>query len=230
MTSLVGRTVPFRRRSLQQMTASPSGPFGGTASAGGGFFSSSSVSATPTTAAAAKCRSVRSSCSTSTFLPTTAKVGVRSGGGTSSITRGRTRHLHSHRRATPVLSKSGSVTILMGGGPSSALSLSSASRSARIRPRSYSTTPAARQQHPKQPGSQKRSQSTIIGVPGGPPAGGGAGAGNAGPGASSAGGAGSSVLGGVPPQQAGQATWKEIFRLLRERCNVFLLKPRRMVS
>jgi hypothetical protein len=148
-------------------------------------------------------------------------AGVRSSSGTSSsIARGRSRRLC--RRST---------SIMMGPSPSptsasaSALLSSSASRSvARIRPRSYGTTPVARQSPPKHPGGQKRSQSTIIGVPGGPPA---AGAANAGP-------VRSGVLGGGSAQQqqaaTAQATWREIFQILRERCNVFLLKPRRLVS
>ena len=207
-TSLAVRTVPFRRRSLHQMTAS--GQFGGTGSAGGGCFllssscSSGAVSAAVPRSAATKCRSARSSSSSSssTILSMMGGLSVRNGTGR--------------------------------GGPSSALS--SVTRSARIRPRSYSTTPAVRQQHPKQAGGQKRSQSTIIGVPGGPQAGG-AGAGNAAGrgagGGTSTGGAGAgagSMLGGALPPQAAQATWKEIFNLLRERCRVFLLKPRRLVS
>lgn len=118
----------------------------------------------------------------------------------------------------------------MGPSPSptsvSALFSSSASRSvARIRPRSYGTTPVARQPLPKQhPGGQKRSQSTIIGVPGGPPA----------AGAANAGRVRAGVLGGGSAQQqqaaTAQVTWREIFQILRERCNVFLLKPRRLVS
>lgn len=94
---------------------------------------------------------------------------------------------------------------------------------ARIRPRSYGTTPVARQPLPKQhPGGQKRSQSTIIGVPGGPPA----------AGAANAGRVRAGVLGGGSAQQqqaaTAQVTWREIFQILRERCNVFLLKPRRL--
>ena len=192
------------------MTAS--GHFGGTGSAGGGCFllssscSSGAVSAAIPRSAATKCRSARSSSSSSssTILSMMGGLSVRNGTGR--------------------------------GGPSSALS--SVTRSARIRPRSYSTTPAVRQQHPKQAGGQKRSQSTIIGVPGGPQAGGaGDGAGNAAGrgagGGTSTGGAGAgagSMLGGALPPQAAQATWKEIFNLLRERCRVFLLKPRRLVS
>ena len=225
MTSLAARTVPFRRRSLQQMTASA--PLGG--GAGGGFLLSTcatnsaasvSVSAVPLrTAAASKCRSASSTSiatcgrSTSMSLSMMARAGARSSSGTtSSIARGRSRHLCRSK-------------MMMGPSPSlaSALLSSSASRSvARIRPRSYGTTPVARQPPPKHPGGQKRSQSTIIGVPGGPPA---ACAENA---------CRSGVLGSgsAQLQQAAtaQATWREIFQILRERCNVFLLKPRRLVS
>ena len=227
MTSLAARAVPFRRRSLQQMTASA--PLGG--GAGGGFLLSAcatnsavSVSAVPLrTAAASKCRSASSTSiatcgrSTSMILSMMAGAGTRSSSGTSSsIARGRSaRHL---------------CIMMMGPSPSpssaSALLSSSASRSvARIRPRSYGTTPVARQPLPKKhPGGQKRSQSTIIGVPGGPPA----------AGATNAGRVRAGVLGGGSAQQqqaaTAQVTWREIFQILRERCNVFLLKPRRLVS
>ena len=223
MTSLAARAVPFRRRSLQQMTTSA--PLGG--GAGGGFLLSAcatnsavSVSAVPLrTAAASKCRSASSTSiatcgrSTSMILSMMAGAGTRSSSGTSSsIARGRSaRHL---------------CIMMMGPSPSSASALLSASRSvARIRPRSYGTTPVARQPLPKQhPGGQKRSQSTIIGVPGGPPA----------AGAANAGRVRAGVLGGGSAQQqqaaTAQVTWREIFQILRERCNVFLLKPRRLVS
>ena len=217
------------------MTASA--PLGG--GAGGGFLLSAcatnsavSVSAVPLrTAAASKCRSASSTStsiatcgrSTSTILSMMAGASTRSSSGTSSsIARGRSaRHLC--RRVS-------SDSTSMGPSPSptsvSALFSSSASRSvARIRPRSYGTTPVARQPLPKQhPGGQKRSQSTIIGVPGGPPA----------AGAANAGRVRAGVLGGGSAQQQqaarAQVTWREIFQILRERCNVFLLKPRRLVS
>ena len=213
------------------MTASA--PLGG--GAGGGFLLSAcatnsavSVSAVPLrTAAASKCRSASSTSiatcgrSTSTILSMMAGASTRSSSGTSSsIARGRSaRHLC--RRVS-------SDSTSMGPSPTSvsALFSSSASRSvARIRPRSYGTTPVARQPLPKQhPGGQKRSQSTIIGVPGGPPA----------AGAANAGRVRAGVLGGGSAQQqqaaTAQVTWREIFQILRERCNVFLLKPRRLVS
>ena len=235
--------VPFRRRSLHQMTTS--GQFGGTGGSAGGccFWVSSSsssssgaVSAFPSSAA--KCRSATSSSTNSTILSMMARVSARSG--SSSTVGDRSRHLY--RRNTAILSKSsGSASSGSGssgitncatvmGGPSSALAsaLSSVTRTARIRPRSYSTTPIVRQQHPKQPGGQKRSQSTIIGVPGGPQSAGGAAGPGRGAGSGTAG--AESMLGGAPSGQAGQATWKEIYQLLRERCRVFLLKPRRLVS
>lgn len=155
-----------------------------------------------------------------------ARVSARSG--SSSTVSDRSRHLY--RRTTAILSKSSGsgssgitncATVM--GGPSSASALSYVTRTVRIRPRSYSTTPIMTQQHPKQPGGQKRSQSTIIGVPGGPQSAGGAGRG-AGSGTAGA----ESMLGGAPSGQAAQATWKEIYHLLQERCRVFLLKPRRL--
>ena len=238
--------VPFRRRSLHQMTTS--GQFGGTGgSAGGCCFwvsssSSSSSGAVSTFPSAAKCRSATSSSTKSTILSMMARVSARSG--SSSTVGDRSRHLY--RRNTAILSKSsGSASSGSGssgitncatvmGGPSSALAsaLSSVTRTARIRPRSYSTTPIVRQQHPKQPGGQKRSQSTIIGVPGGPQSASGSGAGvaGAGRGAGSGTAGAESMLGGAPSGQTAQATWKDIYHLLRERCRVFLLKPRRLVS
>ena len=208
--------------------------FGGTGGSAGGccfWVSSSSSSSSGAVSAfpsAAKCRSARSSSTNSTILSMMARVSARSG--SSSTVSDRSRHLY--RCTTAILSKSSGsgssgitncATVM--GGPSSASALSYVTRTVRIRPRSYSTTPIMTQQHPKQPGGQKRSQSTIIGVPGGPQSAGGAGRG-AGSGTAGA----ESMLGGAPSGQAAQATWKEIYHLLQERCRVFLLKPRRLVS
>ena len=185
-----------------------SGQIGGAGSGAGCFLLSSSSCS----GAVSVCRSagIRCSSTNSTILSMMARVSARSGGSGSS----------------GIANYSAAVM----GGPSSASALSSVTRTIRIRPRSYrySTTPIARQQHPKQPGGQKRSQSTIIGVPGGPQSAGGAAGAGRGAGSGTAG--AKSMLGGAPSGQAVQATWKEIYQLLRERCRVFLLKPRRLVS